>query len=105
MEDIVVIGTDKEAEIFWYLNRTNYNVVLWLDDKPRRRIFLNHTAVLAYQTFDFSRNQAKVVIATNRDKYLEYANDLMKKGLVEFENFVYYEAIQKKMAIFWEIAK
>lgn len=101
MEDIIIIGTDHEAEKFWYMNRESYNVILWLDEKPRRGVFLNHTAVLAYNTFDFARNKTKIIIATNKDQYLKFENDLLQKGLKEYEDFVYYEAVQKEMAIFW----
>lgn len=100
-QEVIVIGTNEEAEVFRYQNRDKYQVVLWLDRNPRRRVFLGRVSVLAYQTFDFLHNDRLIIIATSFDEYVQISYDLSQKGLVEFKDYIYYEAVNKDMAMFW----
>ncbi len=100
-EKIVLIGTGIQAEQFIYLCGAQYEIEFYLDKNPRNYYFLNRISVFEYDSFNFNNVNSKIVIATEKSEYLKIADDLKRYGLREFQDFFYYEAMYKKMAIFW----
>lgn len=102
MEKIIVIGTEKEAESFLYKSSGKYEVVLFVDKKPRRNAFRG-VSVIALDSIVSMRKDFhyKIIIATKEEEYIEIARKLTKYGFEEFQDFFYSEALDKKLAFFW----
>lgn len=102
MEKIVVIGTDKEAESFLYKNRGKYEVVLFVDKRPRRNSFRGVSVITLDSIVSMCKDiKHKIIIATKEEEYIEIARKLSQYGLEEFRDYFYFEVLEKKLAFFW----
>lgn len=102
MEKIVVIGTDKEAESFLYKNRGKYEVVLFVDKRPRRNSFRGVSVITLDSIVSMHKDiKHRIIIATKEEEYIEIARKLSQYGLEEFRDYFYFEVLEKKLAFFW----
>lgn len=101
-EEIVVIGTEKEAEVFLYHNRSKYEVVMFVDKEPRRNVFRGVSVITLDSIASMRKDiKCKIVIATDKDEYIDIARQLTGYGFEEFIDFYYFKALNKKLAFFW----
>lgn len=101
MEKVIVIGTGKEAEAFLYNFKGIYDVVFFADDAPRRNCFRGKSVVTLDSIIFRLDGTYKVVIATSIEEYVNISRRLQHNKLREFEDYIYYKAIGKKVAMFY----
>ena len=99
-DKIIIIGTGKEAEIFLYHYRDVYDVLLFADENPRRHSFRGKSVVVLESIIDHLDGRYKIIVATPVEEYKNISRKLYKHKFVEFQDFIYYKAINKKIAIF-----
>lgn len=101
MEKIIVIGTGKDSEVFLYNYRNTYEVLLFADDSPRRNSFRGKSVVTLDSILFRLDGTYKVVIATPIEEYIDISRRLQQNNLIEFDDYIYYKAIGKKIAMFY----
>lgn len=99
-EKIIVIGTGEDAERFLFHYRNDYEVMIFADDNPRRHSFRGKSVVVLESILAYLTREYKIIIATSIEEYIDVSRRLNKIKLIEFEDYIYYKAINKKMAIF-----
>lgn len=98
-KEIIIWGTEVAA-IKFMLTHKDVSIKYFIEGKKEIKYFMGNKC-LKPQEVDAVPGRDYIVVATSDKVYWEIKNYLEKQGLVEFDDFIYYELFQKKIAIIY----
>lgn len=98
-EKIAIYGTGWNAIKFIFEHRLD-NVEYFIEERKEMKEFYGKPVVRLEEALEKQLNR-KIIVASSENTYFEIKDILEKQGLIEFEDFVYYELYHKKVALIY----
>lgn len=96
---IALYGIGTEGEKF-YFNYKDTCEICYVIDRQNQRTFHGKSVYTLDEALG-EKQKVLIVVACGKNIYLEIREVLENKGLVEFQDFIWYEYIDKKMVILY----
>jgi len=99
MENIIVYGVGINALKFIY----QYGLIqieYFIEGKKNIGTFCGKNVIRLNEALERRKNE-KIIVASSENVYWEIKKELEELGMVEFQDFIYWECYQKKIAIIY----